>query len=47
MKKEKEKQELVNYKIQKKHEKWEAAKNFCDDRLWEFKIMTEKELGIK
>ena len=27
--------------------KWEAAKNFCDDRLWEFKIMTEKELGIK
>lgn len=26
-KKEKERQELVNYKIQKKHEKWEAAKN--------------------
>jgi len=27
--------------------KWEAAKNFCDDRSWEFKIFTEKELGIK
>ena len=23
------------------------AKEFCKDRLWEFKIMTEKELGIK
>ncbi len=27
--------------------KWEAAKNFCNDRKWEFKIMTEDELGIK
>ena len=27
--------------------KWKAAKDFCDDRLWEFKIFTEKELGIK
>tara|TARA_B100000676_G_C17491401_1_gene538453 strand:+ start:201 stop:545 length:345 start_codon:yes stop_codon:yes gene_type:complete len=27
--------------------KWKAAKSFCDDRLWEFKIFTEKELGIK
>lgn len=27
--------------------KWKAAKEFCDDRLWEFKIFTEKELGIK
>jgi hypothetical protein len=26
--------------------KWEAAKEFCKDRLWEFKIITEKELGI-
>lgn len=27
--------------------KWEAAKEYCKDRLWEFKIFTEKELGIK
>ena len=27
--------------------KWKMAKEFCKDRLWEFKIMTEKELGIK
>ena len=26
--------------------KWEAAKEFCKDRLWEFKIITERELGI-
>ena len=26
--------------------KWEAAKEFCKDRLWEFRIITEKELGI-
>ena len=27
--------------------KWEAAREFCKDRMWEFKIFTEKELGIK
>ena len=27
--------------------KWKAAKEFCDDRLIEFKIITEEELGIK
>ncbi len=27
--------------------KWKAAKEFCDDRLIEFKIVTEKELGIR
>lgn len=27
--------------------KWKAAKEFCDDRRIEFKIITEKELGIK
>jgi|TARA_B100000900_G_C20384911_1_gene636086 hypothetical protein len=27
--------------------KWKAAKEFCDDRRIEFKIVTEKELGIK
>ena len=26
--------------------KWKAAVEFCEDRKWEFKIMTEKELGI-
>ena len=26
--------------------KWKAAKEFCEDRKWDFKIMTEKELGI-
>ena len=26
--------------------KWESAKEFCLDRGWEFKIITEKELGI-
>lgn len=27
--------------------KWKAAKEFCADRLIEFKIITEDELGIK
>ena len=27
--------------------KWRSAKEFCDDRLIEFKIITEDELGIK
>ena len=27
--------------------KWKAAEEFCKDRLWEFKILTEEELGIK
>tara|TARA_R100000005_G_scaffold94872_1_gene74238 strand:- start:4 stop:447 length:444 start_codon:yes stop_codon:yes gene_type:complete len=27
--------------------KWKAAKEFCDDRRLEFKIITEDELGIK
>jgi len=26
--------------------KWESAKEFCIDQGWEFKIITEKELGI-
>ena len=26
--------------------KWEAAKEFCADRNYEFKIMTEEDLGI-
>ena len=27
--------------------KWKAAKEFCDDRRIEFKIITEEELGIR
>lgn len=27
--------------------KWKAAEEFCKDRKWTFKIMTEKEIGIK
>ena len=27
--------------------KWKAAKEFCDDRLIEFKVITEEELGLK
>lgn len=27
--------------------KWKAAEEFCKDRNWTFKIMTEKEIGIK
>lgn len=27
--------------------KWQAAEEFCKDRRWQFKVMTEKELGIK
>ena len=26
--------------------KWKAAQEYCKDRKWQFKIMTEKELGI-
>ena len=31
----------------KNEAKWDAAKEFCKARLWEFRIFTEKELGIK
>lgn len=26
--------------------KWKAAKQYCLDRKWEFKVLTEKDLGI-
>jgi len=26
--------------------KWKAANEYCKDRGWKFKIMTEKELGV-
>ena len=31
----------------KNQAKWEAARNFCNDRKWEFKVLTENELGVK
>ena len=34
------------YEYAKNQAKWEAAREFCKDRMWEFKVMTEKELGI-
>ena len=34
------------YEYAKNQAKWEAAREFCRDRMWEFKVMTEKELGI-
>ena len=27
--------------------KWKAAREFCEDRDWEFVIITEKELGLQ
>jgi hypothetical protein len=36
--------EVKNYGINTA--KWKAAQEYCKDRKWEFKIMTEKELGI-
>lgn len=27
--------------------KWKAARSFCEDRKWTFRILTEHELGIK
>ena len=36
--------EVMKYAVNQA--KWEAAKDFCKDRRWEFQILTEKELGI-
>lgn len=36
--------EVVTYGVNQA--KWKAAKEFCEDRQWEFKILTEHELGI-
>ena len=35
------------YEYAKNQAKWKAAKDFCEDRRWEFKVLTENELGIK
>ena len=35
------------YEYAKNQAKWKAATEYCEDRMWEFKVMTENELGIK
>jgi len=34
------------YEYAKNQAKWKAAEEFCKDRQWEFKVLTEDELGI-
>ena len=34
------------YEYAKNQAKWKMAKEFCAARQWEFKVVTEKELGI-
>ena len=34
------------YEYAKNQAKWKMAKEFCADRQWEFKVVTEKELVI-
>lgn len=38
-------QECVTYA--KNTSKWEAARRFCENRGWQFLIITERELGIR
>ena len=35
------------YEYAKNQAKWKAAEEFCKDRMWEFKVLTENDLGIK
>jgi 4-hydroxyphenylpyruvate dioxygenase-like putative hemolysin len=37
-------QESVTYIVNQS--KWKAATEFCKDHGWEFKVVTEKDLGI-
>ena len=34
------------YEYAKNQAKWKAAEEFCKDRQWQFKIITEDDLGI-
>ena len=34
------------YEYAKNQSKWEAAREYCDDRGWEFKVLTERELNV-
>ena len=35
------------FEYAKNQAKWKEAREYCADRQWEFKVVTEKELGIK
>ena len=35
------------YEYAKNQAKWTAAEEFCKDRQWEFKVLTEQDLNIK
>lgn len=37
--------EVVTYGVNQA--KWKAAEEYCKDRKWEFKVLTEHDLGIK
>lgn len=37
--------EVVTYGVNQA--KWKAAEEYCKDRKWEFRVLTEYELGIK
>ena len=34
------------YEYARNQAKWKAAREYCADRMWEFKVITEKELDI-
>jgi hypothetical protein len=34
------------YEYAKNQAKWKVAREFCEDRQWEFKVLTEDDLGI-
>lgn len=36
--------EVVNWGVN--NAKWEAAKKYCDHRGWEFKLVTEEDMGL-
>lgn len=38
-------QEVVTYGVNQA--KWKYAEEFCKDRGWQFKVLTEHDLGIK
>lgn len=38
---------IESYAYIKNQAKWKAAREYCKDRNWEFKIITEYELGLK
>jgi hypothetical protein len=35
------------YEYAKNQAKWKAAEEFCKDRMWGFKVLTEEDLNIK